>query len=57
MTADGTTMIVGKRDTERGGLSPGGRFLAAPGESHTTVVLVAATKELWVTDSSHQAGV
>ena len=57
MTADDTTMMGNKRDPERGVLSPDGRFLAAPGESHTAVVLVAATKELWVTDSSHQAGV
>src|SRR5437660_12130856 len=57
MTADGTTMIGDKRDTERGVLSPDGRFLVVPGESHTAVVLVAATKEPWATYYGHQAGV
>ena len=57
MTADGITMMGNKHDTERGVLSPDGRFLAAPGESHTAVVLVAATKEPRVTYYGHQAGV
>src|SRR5205823_7207895 len=54
---DGTKIIEDKRDTEIGVLSPDGRFLAAPGESHTAVVLVAATKESWATYYGHQAGV
>ena len=57
MTTDGTTLMGDKRDTERGVLSPDGRFLAAPGESHTAVVLVAATKKPRVTYYGHQAGV
>ena len=57
MTADSTTMMGNKRDTEIGVLSPDGRFLAAPGERHTAVVLVAATKEPWATYYGHQAGV
>src|SRR5438270_11975119 len=57
MTTDGTTMTGDKRDTERGVLSPDGRFLAAPGESHMAVVLVAATKEPRVIYYGHQAGV
>ena len=57
MTTDGTTMMGDRHDTERGVLSSDGRFLVVPGESHTAVVLVAATKEPRVTYYGHQAGV
>ena len=57
MTADGTTRMGNKHDTVIGVVSPDGRFLAAPGENHTAVVLVAATKEPWATYYGHQAGV
>src|SRR5579883_3206304 len=57
MPANGTTILGDKYDTERAVLSPDGRFLAVAGESHTAVVLVAATKEPWATYYGHQAGV
>ncbi len=57
MTIDGTTRMGNKHDTVIGVVSPDGRFLAAPGENHTAVVLVAATKEPWATYYGHQAGV
>ena len=58
MTSTGTTMIAERRRIcESGILSPDGRFLAVPGESHTVRVLDAATNEPWVTYYGHQAGV
>jgi WD40 repeat protein len=57
MPADGTTIMGNKHDTVRAVLSPDGRFLAVAGESHTAVVLAAATKEPWATYYGHQAGV
>jgi WD40 repeat protein len=46
-----------RRSGETALLSPDGRFLAAPGERHTVLVLDAATNEPWVTYYGHQAGV
>lgn len=57
MTADSTTMMRNKRNTETGVLSPDGRFLAVPCESHTVLVLDATTNEPWVTYYGHQAGI
>lgn len=46
-----------RRSGEKAILSPGGRFLAVPGENHTILVLDAMTNEPWVTYYGHQAGV
>ena len=58
MTSNGTlTTAERRRSGETAILSPDGRFLAVPGESHTVLVLDATMNEPWVTDSGHQAGV
>lgn len=58
MTSTDTTMIAERRRSgEIAIFSPDGRFLAVPGESHTVLVLDAATNEPWVTYYGHQAGV
>ena len=46
-----------RRSGETAILSPDGRFLAAPGERHTVLVLDTATNQPWVTYYGHQAGI
>lgn len=58
MTSVGSRMTAERRRrSETAVLSPDGRFLAVPGESHTVLVLDATTNEPWVTYYGHQAGV